>query len=81
MTRAGDVALVLTLTDEGLGVGEAARVIQRARATLDSHTETVELAAARILAQQAAELEAAAGALQAAAADYRHAGEQLRSAA
>ena len=75
MTRAGgDVALLLALADGGLAVGEAAHIIRRARATLESSTETVTLAAARILDQQAAELEAAA-------ADYRYAGEQLRSAA
>lgn len=69
-----DLTLMCRLMDDGLSTGEAARVVQQARASLDSITETVELAAARILAGHALELETVA-------ADYRSAGQSMRRAA
>lgn len=67
----GDLDVMRRLMDDGLSAGEAARVVRDARRTLDTITETVQLAAARILAENATDLEAVA-------AEYRSTAELIR---
>lgn len=69
-----DLELMRRLLDAGLSAGEAVRVAHRARAAIDVTIENLELAAARLVEEQAVEIELVA-------AFYRDAADRLRGAA